>query len=123
MRILIACALALVLTACAINPNDYPTPEAYQQAVEAKKERLEGYRQYAQLGRLVAVSALENLNQSGIDPFQMDAGKLLKYSALCSTAVAIVTVIDPEMATLSSDGTQFCSLITQALAKAPEDPP
>ena len=114
---------ALLLSGCAINPEDYATPEEYQAAVDARMARLERAKQYAEVMRLVAVNQIEIWNAAGIDPIQWDDSKLLKASALCGTATALMTVASPDMAALSATATQWCGTITKALAAAPEVAP
>ncbi len=123
MRLILFVA-ALMLAACTIDPADYDTPEEYQQAVDERMARLERAKQYAEVMRLVAVNQIEIWNAAGIDPIQWDDSKLLKASALCGTATALMTVASPDMAALSATATQWCGTITKALAEAPEpDPP
>ena len=122
MRLILFVA-ALMLAACTIDPADYDTPEEYQQAVDARMARLERAKQYAEVMRLVAVNQIEIWNAAGIDPIQWDDSKLLKASALCGTATALMTVASPDMAALSATATQWCGTITKALAKAPEAAP
>ena len=122
MRFLLIVA-ALLFSGCAINPADYDTPEKYQQAVDARLARLERAKQYGEVMRLVAVNQIEIWNAAGIDPIQWDDSKLLKASALCGTATALMTVASPDMAALSATATQWCGTITKALAKAPEAAP
>jgi hypothetical protein len=111
-------ALALVAGCTAISPADYATPEEYQAAVDERAERLDRAGRYAEAFRLVAINQIEIWNAAGIDPLQWDETKLLKASALCGTATAIATVINPEMAELSSEGTQWCGFVIKALAPA-----
>ena len=111
-------ALALVAGCNPIIPADYATPEEYQAAVDERAARLDRAGRYAEAFRLVAINQIEIWNAAGIDPLQWDDTKLLKASALCGTATAIATVINPEMAELSSEGTRWCGFVIKALAPA-----
>lgn len=111
-------ALALVAACETISPEDYGTPEEYQAAVDDREARLDRAGRYAEAFRLVAINQIEIWNAAGIDPIQWDETKLLKASALCGTATALATVINPEMAELSSEGTRWCGFVIKALAPA-----
>ena len=114
---------ALVLSGCAINRADFDTEEAYQARVAERQARLEAAGRFAEAARLIAISQIEIWNSAEIDPIQWDENRLLKASAFCGTATAIMTVIDPEMESLSNEGAQWCGVVVKALAAAPEVAP
>ncbi len=69
--------------------------------------------------RDTALNTIRDANAAGIDPIQLEPMRLLQLSFACNTAINLVTVINPAVASATQTDIDFCAVVTRAAAPAP----
>jgi len=68
--------------------------------------------------RDAAIANIEAWNAAGVDPLQASPELVAAMLATCTTATAILTVVDPTLAELGDDGAAFCAVVAKAAGSA-----